>query len=294
MIAPRRFLPSMSSLLALEAVDRLGSAVAAAEDLSLTHSAVSRQLKVLEEQLGVSLLTREGRGLALTPAGERYAASVRRYLTELADASLRLRASGSSDSINIAMPPSFGRLWMAPLIHGFMRHRPDIMVNQSTRWGKFEFSREKFDLAVYYGPQDWPAVEYLPLTRERVIAVAGPDLIRDRSLSPQDLRDMPLLHLEGRPGAWEEWFAHHGIHAGLLRGPLFDRFSLLADAAAAGLGIALLPEFMAKGEISAGRLVPVINEWQEMENRYYLVWPRHGENKAALMPFIDWMRDQIK
>ena len=94
MLAPRRFLPSVASLLALEAVARLGTATQAADELALTHSAVSRQLKVLEEQIGVPLFRREGKALILTPAGQDYVETIRDYLQDLARASLRLRAAG--------------------------------------------------------------------------------------------------------------------------------------------------------------------------------------------------------
>ena len=295
MIAPRRFLPSIPSLLALEAVDRLGSAVAAAEDLSLTHSAVSRQLKVLEEQLGVTLLVREGKGLALTPAGARYAASVRDILEDLAQASLRLRARGSRGSLNLALPPSFGLYWMGPKLHAFMAEHPQILVNQSTRLSRFDFGREKFDAAVHFGPEDWPGTEALPLARDRVIPVCAPSLAAD--LPPGDpaaLLSLPLLHLESRAGAWESWFDAHGVAPGQLRGLLFDQFFAMAEASAAGFGLALLPEFLARPEIDRGRLVAAWPDYLDQGGIYSLVWPRNQAPEPALQRFIDWMAERAE
>lgn len=110
MIAPRRFLPSIPSLLALEAVERLGSITAAAQDLALTHSAVNCQLNALENQLGVALLRRDGRGVTLTYSGRDCAQSARSCLQDLADASLRIRTAGASTSLNLAIRPAFG-MW---------------------------------------------------------------------------------------------------------------------------------------------------------------------------------------
>ncbi len=290
MIAPRRFLPSISSLLALEAVDRLGSAIAAAEDLSLTHSAVSRQLKVLEEQIGVPLLVREGKGLRLTAAGTGYARSVRAVLGDLAQASLLLRAAGTSNSLTIALPPAFGLHWMAPRLFAFMRAHPGILVNQATRTGPIDFAREKYDAAVHCGPQDWPGVHYLPLAPDCLVPVAAPSLLPDAMPEAAALLCLPLLHLEGRPGAWESWFARQNVAPGQLRGPLFDRFDAMAAAAAAGLGAALLPDFLAEKEIAAGRLVRAGAAHADPDSGYSLVWPRGAEPKPALDLFAGWFR----
>ena len=120
MLLPRRFLPSIASLLALEAVDRLGSATAAAEELSLTQSAISRQLKALEDQMGAQLLLRERKRLQLTPAARDYARQVRGVLSTLATASLKLKANPAGGSLNLAVLPAFGMHWLAPRLKDFV------------------------------------------------------------------------------------------------------------------------------------------------------------------------------
>ncbi|MDK3074468.1 LysR substrate-binding domain-containing protein [Sedimentitalea sp. JM2-8] len=289
MIAPRRFLPSISSLLALEAVERLGTATAAAEELSLTHSAVSRQLRVLEEQIGVRLFIRSGKSLRLTPAGMAYARSVRDLLNDLARASLKVRASGSRASLNLAVLPSFGMYWLSPRLRGFRQAHPDILVNQSTRIRPFDFEREDFDAAIHFGAQDWRGVQYLPLLKERVIAVCAPGFADEIPMPPQVLTGQPLLHLESRPGAWEDWFKAHGHDADRLRGMLFDQFTNMAEAAVSGAGVALLPEFLARREFRRGRLVPASSGYVDVEGTYYLVWPTNGPASAALSSFLVWL-----
>ena len=278
MIAPRRFLPSVSSLLALEAVERLGTATAAAEELSLTHSAVSRQLKALEEQIGVTLFVREGKGLALTQAGSDYAASVRDYLQDLARASLKIRAGGEKQSLNLAVLPAFGTHWLLPRLKDFAAAHPEITLNLSTRLQPFDFLGDPFDAAIHFGGRDWPGVAYRQLTREEVIpAAAQPGLV-----TPEVLLSQPLLHLESRPGAWEEWFARHDTPAERLRGMLFDQFSQIAEAASLGFGVALLPRFLAEAEFARGRLYPLADHYTPAEGAYWLVWPQLRPVSPAL------------
>jgi LysR family transcriptional regulator, glycine cleavage system transcriptional activator len=289
MIAPRRFLPSMSSLLALEAVERLGTATAVAEELALTHSAVSRQLKVLEEQIGVTMFRRAGKGLALTPAGVDYARTIRGALQDIARASLKIRAGGSRTNLNLAILPSFGALWLGPRLRAFSRTHGELNINLSTRLVPFDFGLDPFDGAIHYGRRDWQGVEYLELTRERVIPAAAPSLLAG-PVSAADLLTMPLLHLESRPGAWEAWFEQNGCKPEGLRGMLFDQFTALAEAAVLGFGLALLPEFLAEREFRSGRLVPAATGYTDVDGAYFLVWPANTAVGPAMSALIDWLR----
>ncbi|NIZ12561.1 LysR family transcriptional regulator [Phaeobacter sp. HF9A] len=289
MIAPRRFLPSISSLLALEAVERLGTANAAADDLALTHSAVSRQLKALEEQIGVSLFYRGGKTLQLSPAGVAYARSVRECLNDLARASLTVKASGSRPNLNLAILPAFGMHWLGPRLKKFVEQHPSILINQSSRIMPFDLDLDEFDAAIHFGTEEWPGVHYLPLLKERVIAVCSPDHAKGAPFSPERLLDEPLLHLKSRPGAWEEWFKAHGIDAVKLRGMLFDQFANITEASVEGFGMSLLPEFLAEHEFKRGRLVPASSRYIDVEGTYYLVWPRHRPVSEPLRALLDWL-----
>jgi DNA-binding transcriptional LysR family regulator len=289
MFVSRRFLPSVSSLVALEAVDRLGTATAAAQELSLTHSAVSRQLKALEEQIGVRLFRRQGKGLTLTPAGIDYAASVRDYLLDLARASLKIRTAGNRSSLNLAVLPAFGTHWLLRRLRRFMDMHPDINVNIGTRLSPFDFARESFDAAIHFGGREWQGVDYLELAREEVIPGCAPVLLTQGVPRPESLLALPLLHLESRPGAWEDWFNRNGCQVERLRGMLFDQFSPMVEGAALGLGVVLLPRFLAEAEFARGRLSQAASGYTEVDGSYFFVWPQHRAVSRSLQIFLQWL-----
>ncbi len=293
MIGPRRFLPSLSSLLALEAVDRLGSASAAAEELSLTHGAISRQLKVLETQLDVPLIQRDGVRLKLNPAAAEYCGIVRGLLQDLSRATLKLKANPTGGSLNLAILPAFGMHWLAPRLREFANRHPEVTVNLSTRLKPFDFGDEDFDAAIHFGQRDWPAVNYLLIATETVMPVCAPDLIGARPAQASDILRYPLLHLETRADAWEQWFNTHGIEVSGLRGMLFDQFSTMAQAAIHGLGVALLPSYLAQTEIRNGRLICIYGEAVENSGSYYLVWPNARPPRPPLLKFARWLEQII-
>lgn len=293
MIGPRRFLPSISSLLALEAVDRLGSASAAAEELSLTHGAISRQLKVLEAQLDVPLIIRDGARLKLNPAADEYCTIIRELLQDLSRATLKLKANPTGGSLNLAILPAFGMHWLAPRLKDFADRYPEVSVNLSTRLKPFDFHEEDFDAAIHFGQRDWTGVDYLLISTEEIVPVCAPDLIGKRPAQPDDLLRYPLLHLETRADAWEQWFRAYGIEASGLRGMLFDQFSTMAQAAIHGLGVALLPSYLAETEIRSGRLIRPCGEAIPSEGSYYLVWPNNRPARSPLLKFAYWLEQII-
>ncbi|MBO9450764.1 LysR family transcriptional regulator [Tropicibacter sp. R16_0] len=293
MIAPRRFLPSINSLLALEAVDRLGSASAAAGELSLTQSAVSRQLKTLEEQLGVALIERSQMRLQLTPAAQEYVETARTLLQQLAQASLKLKANPQGGSLQLAILPAFGMHWLAPRLQDFARKNPGVTLNLNTRLRPFDFSTEGFDAAIHFGAQDWAGVNYLELMREEVIPVCAPALMEQSDGTPEWLLSASLLHLDTRPDAWEQWFAAQGVEAFGVHGMLFDQFSTMIQAAVHGLGVALLPSFLVAQDVLDGRLVCAWDGPSVSLGRYYLVWPQGTTASAPLQAFRDWLQDQL-
>jgi LysR family glycine cleavage system transcriptional activator len=294
MIAPRRFLPTISSLLALEALDRLGSASAAAEELSLTQGAISRQLQTLEGQMGVQLLLRDRKQLRLTPAAREYVTQVRSSLQQLAQASLKLRANPMGGSLNLAILPAFGMHWLAPRLGDFARKHPEVTVNLSTRLRPFDFDAEQFDAAIHYGQQDWHGVDYLALMAERLVPVCAPDLLTGPCLAAADLANYPLLLLETRPDAWERWMAAQGVSAPVPRGMVFDQFATMTQAAIHGLGIALLPIYLAERDMADGRLVLAYGGSFESVGSYYLVWPRNRPGRQPLLSFRRWLEGQIE
>jgi DNA-binding transcriptional LysR family regulator len=293
MIGHRRFLPSISSLLALEAVERLGSASAAADELSLTHGAISRQLKVLEAQLDIPLIQRDGMRLKLNPAAAEYCGIVRGLLQDLSQATLKLKANPTGGSLNLAILPAFGVHWLAPRLKEFADRHPEVTVNLSTRLKPFDFRAQAFDGAIHFGQQEWLGVDYLHIADERVLPVCAPTLVSEPPADPAGLLRYPLLHLETRADAWEAWFGSYGVAAPGLHGMLFDQFSTMAQAAIHGLGIALLPSYLAESEIRSGRLVCIYGEAVASSGSYYLVWPNDRPARPPLLKFARWLEGAI-
>jgi len=285
---PRRYLPAIPALMALEAVGRLGTASAAAEELNLTQGAVSRALQGLEGQLGVPLLSRERQRLHLTPAAQDYVAEVRKALQLLASASVTLRANPLGGSLNLAILPAFGMHWLAPRLARYAQSHPEVTVNLSTRLRPFDFAGTTFDAAIHYGRQDWPGVDYLKLMDEEVIAVAKPGLLPPL-VAASDILAHPLLQLESRPGDWGRWLAHHGAPGQRPPGMMFDQFATLAQAAIHGMGVALIPTFLIQRDLAEGRLVPVFGGPVAALGSYYLVWSKAAPSRGPLRSFRAWL-----
>lgn len=286
---PRRHLPSIPSLLALEALDRLGTATAAAQELALTQGAISKQLQVMEDQLGVALVIREGKRLALTPAAWDFVAEARKALRILSDASLTLRANPRGGTLSLSILPAFGMRWLAPRLAAFARAHPEVTVNLSTRLRPFDFAETGFDAAIHYSRRYWPGVSYLKLMDEQVLAVAAPALLPAPLPTARAILDFPLLQLDSRPGDWSRWLSRHGEAD--IRPPamLFDQFATMAQAAIHGLGLALMPVFLIEEDLAAGRLVPAFGGPVPALGSYYLVWPGNRPERAALVGFRDWL-----
>lgn len=293
MIGPRRLLPSMPALMALEAVDRLGTASAAAAELSLTQGAVSRALQALEGQLGVVLFVRERQRLRLTPAAQEYVRQVRVHLAGLSQASLRLRTNPGGGGLSLAILPAFGVQWLAPRLSDFTRTHPGVTVNLSTRLRPFEFAAEGFDAAIHFGRADWPGAEHLLLLEEEVLPVCAPGLLTDPLAGAADLLALPLLQLESRPGAWGRYLAQQGVPGQRPAGMLFDQFATMMQAAIHGLGVALLPLFLIGDALREGALVPAWPACGQGLGSYYLVWPRDVPPRAPLVAFRDWISGQV-
>jgi DNA-binding transcriptional LysR family regulator len=283
----------MPSLLALEAVDRLGSASAAAAELNLTQGAISRQLQVLEGQLGLPLIIRDRQRLRLTPAAHDYCAEIRRTLQSLSHASLTLRANPNGGALNLAILPAFGMHWLAPRLARFASLHAEVTVNLSTRLKPFDFAVTSFDAAIHYGRQDWPGVDYLPLMHETLLAVAAPGFIKSPLGAASDILSYPLLQLESRTGDWGRWLAHHGNAGPRPPAMLFDQFATMTMGAVHGLGLALLPMFLIERELAERRLIPVFGGPVKALGSYYLVWPKDQPPRAPLTSFRTWISAEL-
>ena len=294
MVAPRRFLPSINLLMAFEAVARTKSVSAAARELSLTQSAVSKQVQNLEQLLGVELFTREKRRLVVNLAGEAYARTIRDALQQISQGSLKLKANPTGGSLNLAILPSFGARWLAPRLDDFLSKNSGITVNLSTRLVPFDFQSEQLDAAIHYGDANWPHSNSLKLMDETVVPVCAPAFFHAANInSAADMVQHPLLHLETRPNAWELWMAAHQVAAPPVTGRLFDQFETMKEVAARGIGIALLPHFMAAAELTSGRLVVAFGQPISNGGAYYLVWPQENDSHPPLVRFRNWLQQSV-
>ncbi len=295
MLPPRRFLPSFSLLAAFEAAARAGSVTAAANELGLTQSAVSRQISALERQLGVELFLRERQTIRLTPAGNTYAREIREALRRISNASLNLRANPAGGTLNLGVLPFFGTRWLTPRIGRFLQAHPDVVINLITRLEPFDFRFDTLDAAIHFGAARWPGASMAFLLDEEVVPVCSPAFQQAHALaSAADLRRAPLLHLNTRPDAWELWFAKQEVPVEPLHGMLFDQFLTMVEAAAAGLGAALLPRFLIGRELDQGLLVPAVEGRVMQTGQYHLVYPPDRAAYPPLAAFRDWIAAEFE
>lgn len=290
MQTPRRFLPSTALLAAFEATARTGSMTLAARELLLTQSAVSRQIKILEEQLEVELFVRERQTIRLTAAGEAYAREVREALHKISTASFNLHANPSGGALNLAILPTFGTRWLAPRLPRFLAANPGITINLTTRLSYFDFRAEALDAAIHFGQPEWPGAEMVLLRSEQVVPACSPDLKRRLAFRvASDLKKAPLLSISTRRQAWDHWFSIHEVPGRNFHGMVFDQFATVAQAAIAGVGVALLPTFLIQDELASRKLVRAINLPMESPERYFLVWPSERATHPPLSAFREWL-----
>lgn len=286
----RRFLPSTALLAAFEAAARAGSVTLAARELSLTQSAVSRQIKLLEEQLEVELFVRERQTIRLTAAGEAYSREIRDALRKISTASFNLRANPRGGTLNLAILPTFGTRWLAPRLPKFLAQNPGVTINLATRLSYFDFRTEALDAAIHFGPRDWPGAEMALLRSEEVVPACSPELKKQlRFRAAADIKKASLLSISTRPDAWDQWFQAQNVPGATGQTMYFDQFATVAQAAMVGVGVALLPTFLIQDELAGGRLVRALNLPMESKERYYLVWPPERSTYPPLIVFRDWL-----
>ncbi len=291
-----RLLPPLSMLRCFEAAAREGSFSRAAARLGLTQSGVSRQIAHLEDWLGQALFERHGRRVALNRTGEAYLGEVSAALGLVRTATRRLIAP-HDHGVTLATLPGFGMRWLAPRLPALSAIHPDLMVSMIARTDLFDFAAEDFDAAIHVGPPDWPAgASGEPLVHERLfgevmVPVIAPALrARLGIVSARDLLEAPLLALAAQPEAWSRWFAADGLE--LAAGPPRQRFSqflMLAQAAVAGAGAALLPRFLVETELAAGLLEVPVERPLEGTRAYYLVHPPRRTRDGDFARFRTWL-----
>lgn len=291
----RKLLPPMGALNSFAAAARLGSFSRAGEEVGLTQSAVSRQLALLEDWLQTPLFTRAGRRVSLNAEGRAYAEEVGPALDRIRRATARLSGGRPTNELSIATLPSFGMRWLAPRLPRLTARHPELVVNFAARSFPFAFADEPFDAAIHFGRTDWPDAVHDFLFREAAIPVCSPDWLAANPIrEPADFIGKSLLFQTSRRTAWDRWFRAAGVEAFASGGPVFEHFLMLAQAAAAGAGAALIPSFLIEPELSAGTLVCPIEIPLSTDEAYYLVYPEAAAANAPLARFRAWIDEEAR
>mgnify|MGYP001337992794 FL=1 len=291
----RRRLPSIGALMAFEAAARHLSVTRAAEELALTESAVSRQISLLEEQLGVKLFHRIKKRISLTQAGLMYSTRVVQTIERIERDTLEVMGhEGEGSVLEVAALPTVGSQWLVPRLVSFYAGLEGVTVHVSARSTRFFFSESALDGALYFGGPDWPGAHTDYLFDEILLPVGSPALLEGAaSLSPQAVVRRRLLHLMTRPDAWRRWCATAGLSGvNVLRGPRFEVQSMLISAACAGLGVALLPRFLIADQLRSGKLKVLSDLPVRSEGAYYFAYPVEKAADPVLMAFRSWLQQE--
>ncbi|UAW98786.1 LysR family transcriptional regulator [Halopseudomonas nanhaiensis] len=287
----RRKIPPTQALICFESSARHESFTKAAEELSLTQSAVCRQIANLEEFLDVQLFRRTRRGVKLTEAGQTYSRRVASRLDAVERDTLSVMGNQGTATLELALVPTFGTQWLLPRLSGFLKANPQITINLTNRTRPFLFADTEFDAAIYFGDGDWSGTEAHFLMKESPVPVCSPALIAPRrELKPDEIARLPLLQQTTRPYAWRQWFGSLDMRVEHdLNGTRLELFSMLAQAATHGMGVALIPPFLIRRELESGQLINPCAHSFESDNAYYLMIPERKAESAALLVFRDWL-----
>jgi len=288
----RRKIPSTAALVAFESAARHQSFTKAADELALTQSAVCRQIAGLEEFLGIELFRRSRRGVKLTEAGLAYSRKVAAQLDAVERDTLAAMGQQGAQGLELAVVPTFATQWLVPRLKEFQRLHPEVTVHLTNRTRPFLFADTAFDAAIYFGDGDWSGTEAHYLMPEEPLPVCSPELLGERTqFAATELANLPLLQQSTRPYAWRQWFAAQGLNVPRdMSGPRYELFSMLAQAAMHGMGVALIPPFLIQRELDAGLLVPAHPAALLSSDRAYrLMIPERKAESAALRAFRDWL-----
>src|SRR5579871_6094 len=290
----RSLIPSLPALIAFECAARHGGIMRAAEELHLSQSAVSRLVKQVEDSVQVKLFDRVRQRLILTEAGRGYAREMHSILDDIEQATLRIMAYGSGGAtgvINLGVFSTFGTKWLIPRLEAYKTLRPGTAISCYVRPHAFSFDDDPLDATIHYGDPVWPDAIAEPLFGEQLVPVASPKLEGIQKLvRPADLLAYPLIHEVTRPLAWQRWFEREGVALeGSIIGARFDQFLMVAEAAKAGLGVALVPRFLFESEIGRGDLIIPFNRPYTGDYQYYFVYPQRNLANPIVIDFKDWL-----
>lgn len=301
MARPLRRLPSLNALRAFWAAARHGSFAAAATELHVTASAVSLQVRQLEDELGVKLFQRTPKGLVLSAQGAEILPGISDAFSQLQSTLVKGGVQDGVQSLTVSVAPSFATKWLLPRLDRFVSQNPDIDVRVLATMDLVDFGNEPIDLAIRYGRGHYPGLQADLLMRETVFPVSSPKLLQGRD--PDDLagllRTATLLH-DDSPDQdptcpdWKSWLRAAGLHdIDWQRGLRFNQSNFVLEAAANGLGLALAKASLVQGDLAAGRLVQLAATETQIELAYFIVYPPDRAGNPAALAFRQWLASEI-
>lgn len=292
----RRKIPSSASLQAFEAAARHGNFARAAQELSLTEGAISRQIARLESLLNCKLFDRIGTRVKLNSIGTHYARNVRETLERLdRDTQYIKGMPEGSKSLEIAALPTLSSRWLIPRLGSFTSQHPDITLNIAARTDPFILTGSGFDAAVHFEHPAWAGMHIQFLFRENLLPVCHPGLLTGKNVSLQ-LNSLPRIHRRQNPQAWEHYAQENEIVLdNPAQGVRYDLHEMAIAAALAGHGVALVPQMYIEKELSSGALVAPWPQSVTLSKNFCLVKPaERGVNETALQAFEQWLGDEIR
>ncbi|UPJ59452.1 transcriptional regulator GcvA [Bradyrhizobium sp. 192] len=287
-------LPSLNGLRAFEAAARHLSFTLAASELNVTQTAISHQIRRLEEELGIRLFIRQNRALALTPEARDYLPGVRAAFNDLRLATDRLLRKDDDKVLTVSTLASLAAKWLLPRLTDFQESHPGIDVRITTSTSLVDFQRDNVDAAIRYGRGQWPGLRTDWLMADELFPVCSPSLLRgDKPLrQPEDLRGYPLLHTSNaNSDDWRLWLTAAGLPADIARQPgiTFDMIFMTIQAAIDGIGVAMGRTSYVQDDIAKGRLVVPFKIALPADAGFYLVAPEGRRETPKLTAFRQWM-----
>lgn len=271
---------------------------AAAKRLALSKQFVSRRVMALEESLGVQLLIRNTRKLAVTELGQEFYERAKRILSEVEDAeqAMSLRRAGPRGLLRVSAPMSFGMMHLSPLVANFLREHDDVRFDMELSDRTVDVVGEGFDMAIRIGTLPDSTLIAQKLVDVRMVACCSPGYVRRRGAPrhPAELaRHSCLLYGHGGVVSWD--FVVDGVSKGFeVEGPLrANNGELIRDAAVAGLGIVRLPDFIVAEALAGGQLVTVLEEFLPKAVSVYAVYPQHRQGSVAVRVFVEFLREGL-
>ncbi len=293
---PKRDLPPLRALTAFEAAARLGSFRMAAGELGITRSAVSHQVKLLEDRLGIQLFRRDARRAELTQAGHTYYPSIRDAFDQIEVQTRAIRPSMNNTELTIQVYVTVAIKWLIPRLHDFERRFPDMKVRLSTSYFDWEFDERNVDVGIVLARNKVSGHYYRPLYRSLLVPVCSPSLLKsEHGLSkPADLKNHKLIDVYTAEEDWQMWLDAAGVKGVNSANRLsVDSYILAQEAAVEGRGVAMTIGPFATEEIKTGRLVQPFELTVPHRHQWYFACRTEDRNKPKIKRFEEWLAKQV-